>query len=160
MDYSPPGFSVHGILHARRLECHTLLQRIFLTQGSPTCRQILYHLIHQRRSKLKHIYNDNSRDFLGGPAVKILLLQRAMSSVLGQETKILHAIHCDQKVKNKQQHNSTTLDFFFLTSVNLMSKAHMVTFILILKKRVWSKSLAIKHFNPFKQHAFTSNHLM
>ena len=48
MDYSPPGFSVHGILQARILEwgSHFLLQRIFPTQGSnPSllcCRQILY----------------------------------------------------------------------------------------------------------------------
>ena len=160
MDYSPPGLCVHGILHSRILECHALLQRIFLTQGSPTCRQIPYHLSHQGRSKLKHIYKDNSRDFPGGPAVKIVPLQRATGSVLGQETKILHAIQCDQKVKNKQ-HNSTTLDFF-LTSVNLIRKVHMVTFVSILsiKKRVWSRSLAIKHFNPFKQHVFTSSHLM
>ena len=46
-----PGSSVHGILQARRQECsHSLLQRIFLTQGSnPSllcCRQILYHLSH------------------------------------------------------------------------------------------------------------------
>ena len=62
MDYSPPGFSVHGILQARILECekkkkntgvgsHSLLQGIFWTQGSnlglPHYRQILYHLSHQ-----------------------------------------------------------------------------------------------------------------
>ena len=37
MDYSPPGFSVHGILQARILEwvfCRALLQGIFPTQGS------------------------------------------------------------------------------------------------------------------------------
>ena len=32
MDYSPPGFSVHGILQARR-GCHALLQGICPTQG-------------------------------------------------------------------------------------------------------------------------------
>ena len=54
MDSSPPGSSVHGILHARTLEwsgSHSLLQRIFLIQesnlGLPYCRQILYHLSHQ-----------------------------------------------------------------------------------------------------------------
>ena len=53
MDYSPPGFSVHGILQERILEwvaCHSLLQGIFLTQRSNLglhCRQILYHLSHQ-----------------------------------------------------------------------------------------------------------------
>ena len=54
MDYSPPGSSVCGILHARILEwVHSLLQGIFLTQGqNPNpcllhCRQILYHLSHQ-----------------------------------------------------------------------------------------------------------------
>ena len=35
MNYSPPGFSVHGILQARipDVSCHALLQGIFLTQG-------------------------------------------------------------------------------------------------------------------------------
>ena len=37
MNYSLPGSSVHGILQARLLECHSLLQGIFLTQGSNTC---------------------------------------------------------------------------------------------------------------------------
>ena len=53
MDYSPPGSSVCGILQARILELgsHSLLQEIFLTQGSNPgllCyKQILYHLSHQ-----------------------------------------------------------------------------------------------------------------
>ena len=50
MDSSPPGSSVHGILQARILDCHSLLQRIFPTQGSnpglPNCRQILCCLSH------------------------------------------------------------------------------------------------------------------
>ena len=33
MDCSPPGSSVHGIPQARILECHALLQGIFLIQG-------------------------------------------------------------------------------------------------------------------------------
>ena len=33
MDCSPPGSSSYGILQARILECHFLLQGIFLTQG-------------------------------------------------------------------------------------------------------------------------------
>ena len=45
---SPSGSSMHGILQARRVGCHSLLQGIVLTQGSnPSClcfRQILYHL--------------------------------------------------------------------------------------------------------------------
>ena len=51
MDCSLPGFSVHGILQARILECVAMaLQGIFQTQGSnlvlPHCRQILHHLSH------------------------------------------------------------------------------------------------------------------
>ena len=48
-DCSSPGSSVRGILQARMggVGCHSLLQRIFLTQGSNLglvhCRQILYH---------------------------------------------------------------------------------------------------------------------
>ena len=39
MDWSLPGFSVHGIFQARILEynCHFLLQDIFPTQGSNPC---------------------------------------------------------------------------------------------------------------------------
>ena len=56
MDGSPPGSSVHGILQARILVgSHSLLQGIFLTQGSDTVllqfRQILSHLNH-----LEHPY--------------------------------------------------------------------------------------------------------
>ena len=45
---SLPGSSVHGILQASILDCHSLLQRIFLTQGSNPgllhCRRVLYLL--------------------------------------------------------------------------------------------------------------------
>ena len=62
MDYSPLSSSVHGILQARILEwvsC-SLFQGIFPTQrsnpGLPHCRQILYHLSHQRSPrKLKWV---------------------------------------------------------------------------------------------------------
>ena len=49
MDYSPPGFSVHGILQARILEWAAIpfSKGIFLTQGRNSgnlhCRWILYH---------------------------------------------------------------------------------------------------------------------
>ena len=44
MDYSPPGFSVHGIFQARitGVGCPASLQGIFLTQGSN------WHLLHLR----------------------------------------------------------------------------------------------------------------
>ena len=42
MDYSLSGSSAHGILQARILEFHFLLQGIFLTQGSNPC---LLHLL-------------------------------------------------------------------------------------------------------------------
>ena len=51
MDHSPPGSSVHGILQAKILGCHSLLQGIFPTQGSnpglPHCGQTLCCLSHQ-----------------------------------------------------------------------------------------------------------------
>ena len=56
MDCSPPSSSVHGILQARNtgVSSHFLLQGIFLTPGLNLdllhCRQILYHLSHQRSS--------------------------------------------------------------------------------------------------------------
>ena len=52
MNCSLPGSSVHGILQSTGVGSHSLLQGIFLTQGSNMgfshCRQILYHLSHQR----------------------------------------------------------------------------------------------------------------
>ena len=54
LDCSLPGSSVHGDSPGKNtaVGCHTLLQGIFPTQGSnpgfPHCRQILYHLSHQR----------------------------------------------------------------------------------------------------------------
>ena len=54
MQYSPPGSSVHGILHARILEWIVNSQGIFLTQGLILgllhCKQILYHLSHRGSS--------------------------------------------------------------------------------------------------------------
>ena len=52
-DCSPPGSSVHGDSRGKnpRMWSHSLLQVIFLTQGSNLglshCRQILYHLSHK-----------------------------------------------------------------------------------------------------------------
>ena len=53
MDCSPPGSSVHEILHGKNtgVSCHFLLQRIFLTQGSNLhllhCKWIFLPLSHQ-----------------------------------------------------------------------------------------------------------------
>ena len=54
MDCSPTGSSVHGDTPGKNwsgVDCHALLQGIFLTQGSnsglPHCRQMLYRLSHQ-----------------------------------------------------------------------------------------------------------------
>ena len=53
MDCSLPSFTIHGVSPGQHSEvgCHTLLQGIFLTQGSNPgllhCRQVLYHLSHQ-----------------------------------------------------------------------------------------------------------------
>ena len=53
MDCSPPGSAVHGDSLGKKIGvgCHSLLQRIFPTQGSnprlPHCRRIFYHLSHQ-----------------------------------------------------------------------------------------------------------------
>ena len=55
MDYSPPGFSVHGDSPGKNTGagCHSLLQGNFPSQGLNWgllhCRQILYHLSHQGR---------------------------------------------------------------------------------------------------------------
>ena len=53
LDFSPPGSSIHGILHGKNtgVNCHFLLQGIFPTQGlNPGllyCRQTLYWLSHR-----------------------------------------------------------------------------------------------------------------
>ena len=53
MDWSPPGFSVHGDSPGKNtgVGCHFLLQEIFPTQGLnpglPHCRQMFYRLSHQ-----------------------------------------------------------------------------------------------------------------
>ena len=53
MDYSPPGFSVHGDSPSKNtgVGCHARLQGIFPTQGLnpglPHCRRILYQVDHQ-----------------------------------------------------------------------------------------------------------------
>ena len=58
MDCSSPGSSVYGDSPGKNTEVgyHALLQGIFLTQGSnpglPHCRQILYHLSHQRSPRI------------------------------------------------------------------------------------------------------------
>ena len=72
MDCSLPGSSVHGILQAKILECHALLQRIFPIQGlNPRllhCRWILYHLASGRYhgggnvNPLQYSYLENSMD--------------------------------------------------------------------------------------------------
>ena len=59
MEYSLPGSSVCRILQARILEwVASLLQEIFLTQGSNPgllhCKQILYHLSHQKSPQMRH----------------------------------------------------------------------------------------------------------
>ena len=55
----PMNYSVHGILQARILECLSLLQGIFPTQGSkpglPHCRRILYQLSHQGSSRIPKV---------------------------------------------------------------------------------------------------------
>ena len=56
MHCNPPGFSVHGSRGKRSgVDCHFLLQGIFLTQGSSLslllCRQILYCLSHEGPSQ-------------------------------------------------------------------------------------------------------------
>ena len=45
MDCSPPGSSIHGILRGKNpgVDCHALLQGIFLTQGSNLCLLCLQH---------------------------------------------------------------------------------------------------------------------
>ena len=58
MDCSPPGSSVHEDSPGKNtgVGCHALLHGIFPTQGSnpglPHCRQILYHLSHQKRPRI------------------------------------------------------------------------------------------------------------
>ena len=58
LDCSPPGSSVHGDSLGRNtgVGCHSLLQGIFPTQRSNPgllhCRQVLYHLSHQKSPRI------------------------------------------------------------------------------------------------------------
>ena len=58
MDWSLPGFSVHGDFPGQKIGvgCHAFLQGIFPTQGSnpglPHWRQILYHQSHQESPRI------------------------------------------------------------------------------------------------------------
>ena len=62
IDCSLPGSSIHGIKNSpgknTGVDCHSLLQGIFLTQEANLdllhCRQILYHLSHQERTLISH----------------------------------------------------------------------------------------------------------
>ena len=76
MDYSPPGFSVCGILQVGILEWVAIpfSRGIFLTQGSNPCllhcRQILYHLSHQgspgqgRRQVISRVQSNSVQTFV------------------------------------------------------------------------------------------------
>ena len=62
MDYSPPAYFDHGILHARILEqvAIPVFQGIFLTQGLNLSllhyRQVCYHLSHQGSPRRAEVY--------------------------------------------------------------------------------------------------------
>ena len=74
MDYSPPGFSVHGDSPGKNtgVGCHACLQGIFPTQGLnpglPHCRRILYHLRYKfinRRVKYHELAETNRVMIIG-----------------------------------------------------------------------------------------------
>ena len=76
MDYSPPGFSVHGDSPGKntRVGSRALLQGIIPTEGlNPGllyCKQILYHLSHQRSPRiLERVTYPFSRE-LPNPGIK------------------------------------------------------------------------------------------
>ena len=56
MDRSPPGSSVCGILQARILGCHALLQGILLTQGSNLCLLHCRRILHHWATREAHAY--------------------------------------------------------------------------------------------------------
>ena len=65
MDYSPPGSSVQWNSQGKNISvgCHSLLQAVFLTQGSNPgllhCIQILYHLSYREANMCQAIKNMN-----------------------------------------------------------------------------------------------------
>ena len=75
MDCSPPGSSVHGILHKNTgVGCHFLLQGIFPTQGSNAS---LQHLLHWLMDSLP-LSHLGSPGFPGGSVVKNLPAMQEM----------------------------------------------------------------------------------
>ena len=91
MSCSLPGSSVHGNTGHRntRVVCHSLLQRIFPTQGSNLgllhCQQTLYHLSHQRNCLYVLAAFILCADYIQVPSVNnrkdlILLMLRYLSN--------------------------------------------------------------------------------
>ena len=83
MDFSPPGFLVYGDSPGKNtgVDCHALLQGIFLTQGSNPgllhCRWILYRLSHQGSPRILEWVaypfsggSSQSRNRTGSPALE------------------------------------------------------------------------------------------
>ena len=87
----PPGSSVHGILQASILDCHSLLQRIFLTQGlNPGllhCRQILYLLSY--REDLTVSLEPTNRVFRVRGVWSSLTITKTSRRALGEEENTL-----------------------------------------------------------------------
>ena len=69
MDYSPPGFSIHGSSPGKNsgVGCHALLHCFFPTQESNPgllhCRQILYHLSHQGNPLKQQNHQQKAQNF-------------------------------------------------------------------------------------------------
>ena len=88
MDYSPPGFSVHGDSPGKNtgVGCHALLQGIFLTQGSNSgllhCRRILYQV-----------------SYLGSPTYWILYW-KWKTELLSEYKRIFKCIGCSPSWPN------------------------------------------------------------
>ena len=90
MDSSPPDSSVHGF--SRGVGSHSLLQGIFPTQGSNLdllhCRQILYHLRHQR-SPSKECVSLNKPAFILLWLALELFPTQGQGSSLGSPSQVL-----------------------------------------------------------------------
>ena len=112
--FSLLGSSVHGILQARILEWHFLLQEIFLTQGSNSgllhCTQILYHLRHQGSPNLQrkgqqtllppeHWLKKNSLQL--GEGNKTPLLRKGQEHLLDQ-------LQLEDRQEDREGHSSKT----------------------------------------------------
>ena len=114
MDYSPPGFSVHGNSPGKNtgVGCHGLYQGIFPTQGlNPCllhCRQILYLLSHQ-----------GNHQRLWETTIRLMITQESIGKILKHCGLVCYVL---LKKQNKSLSITARLACYFLSNKTMLKK--------------------------------------